>query len=648
MRFFKKIFKVCFISFLLLIVCYASLYLIAFLMPKLSLKNANTYYFYDNNNKLYSGNDEWVNLDDISPHLVNATIAIEDKHFYKHLGFDYLRILKAMYVNITNKNFLEGASTITQQLSKNLFLDFDKTWKRKIEEAWLTIRFETHYSKEDILEGYLNTINYGGIFGIQNASLYYFNKNAKDLTLAEASILAGIPKSPVYYSPIENEENAKERQKVILDSMVKNNYINKTESDEAYKTDLIYIGKINQDDSKTILYYRDAVIEELKGIKEIPNSFLSTGGLKIYTNLNIDLQKEMEKNIEDQLSNNDIQVASIILEPKTGKILALTGGRDYSVSQFNRATNASRQVGSTIKPFLYYAALENGFTSSTNFLSTKTTFTFSDDKTYSPQNFGNNYGNKPISLAAALVYSDNIFAVKTHLFLGEEVLVDMAKRLGIKSNLEPIPSLALGSNNITLLEMVSAYSVFANEGNKNDPYLISKVEDMNGNVLYKHKDDKEGLLNKSLVYILNEMLSNCSSYEFVDYSSPTCLNISNKMNHRYAVKTGTTDTDNWIFGYNKNILMGAWVGHDKDENNEYQDGNKIKNAWIDTLEYYLKDSTDDWYSLPKNVVGVLVNPVSGEVATDKTEKKKIFYYIKGTEPTVSGNLDSLIPSIKAE
>lgn len=650
MRSFKRVFKVFLIIGIGSLLAYFSLYLIAYLSPKLSLEKGNNYYFYDSLDNLYSGNSkEWVNLEDISPYVINATIASEDKNFYDHIGFDYLRIIKAMYTNIVNGAYLQGASTITQQLSKNLFLDFDKKWSRKIEEAWLTILFETQYSKDDILEAYLNSINYGGIFGIETASEYYFNKKAKDLTLAEASMLTGIPKSPANYSPLENIEAAKKRQKVVLTSMVKNKYITESEMKDAYNTNLSYVGKLDQNNLSTLMYYQDAVIEELKSIKTIPSSFLKTGGLKIYTTLDMDTQKNLEENIEKYLVNNpDLQSASIVMKPDTGEIIALTGGRDYSVSQFNRATHASRQVGSTIKPLLYYAALENGFTSSTTFLSTKTTFTFAEDKTYTPQNYGNKYGDKEISLATALVYSDNIYAVKTHLFLGEETLVDITKRLGITSNLEPNPSLALGSGNITLFEMVSAYSIFANEGYKTKPHFIRKVEDIDGNVLYEYENVKENVLNKNITFILNEMLSNCSSYEFVDFSAPTCLNIASKMNHKYAVKTGTTDTDNWIFGYNKNVIMGAWVGHDKDEFNEYQDGNSIKMAWIDTMEAYLKDSTNDWYPIPKNVVGVLVDPITGKLANETTKKKKIFYYIKGTEPSANTNLESSIPTIKAE
>ena len=203
---------------------YFGIYIYATITPKLAIDGANGYYLYDNNENLYTGtaSEDWISLDNISDNLINATISAEDKNFYKHHGFDYPRIIKALFIVTTSGNKSQGASTISQQYIKNLFLNFDKTWERKLKEAWLTIRMECHYSKDEILEGYLNTINYGGIFGIENASEYYFGKSSSQLSLAEATILAGIPKNPSTYSPLINEKKAKERQKLILNAMYKN------------------------------------------------------------------------------------------------------------------------------------------------------------------------------------------------------------------------------------------------------------------------------------------------------------------------------------------------------------------------------------------------------------------------------------------
>lgn len=650
----KKLKIFCKWSGIFLLICflfYVGLYAYAKMLPKLPIDKANSFYFYDENNKIFktSNTKEWVKLDDISPNLINATLAIEDKNFYKHQGFDYFRILKAFYRNITSGKRLEGASTISQQYAKNLFLDFDKTWKRKIDEAWLTIRLESHYSKDKILEGYLNTINYGGIFGIENASNYYFNKSAKDLTLAEASILAGIPKDPTYYSPISNEQAAKSRQKLILSAMEKRGYITEEQEKNAYQKKLTYHGNKTKEDLKTLMYYQDAVMKELKKIKTIPVSFLKTGGLKIYTNLDLEAQRIMEEKINQYLDyNKELQIASVITDPKNGKIKALAGGRDYGKSQFNRVTDANRQVGSTMKPFLYYAALENGFTPSSTFTSEKTTFAFSENKTYSPENYNQNYPNKPISMATALAYSDNIYAVKTHLFLGENTLVETAKRVGIQAKLNANPSLALGTGEINILQMMEAYGTFASEGYKIKPFLIRKVTDSNDTVLYEHKEEKENVLNKSIVYILNEMLTSSYSKEFIDYNYPTCINIAPKITKKYAIKTGTTNTDHLIFGYNKDILMGIWAGYDDNSESEVKDGNSIKNIWVDTVESLLKDKKgNSWYEIPKNVVGVIINPITGKIATENDKKKKMLYYIKGTEPSITEkSLDDLIPTSK--
>ena len=651
MKLIKKILKTNIIIFSTLILSYLSLYIYGHFTKKLPVTLANKYYFYDINNNLYNGNnDNWVKLDQISENLINATIAAEDKHFYNHIGFDYLRIGKALINNIKNKKTVEGASTITQQYAKNLFLDFGKTWTRKLQEAWITIKLESQYKKDEILEGYLNTINYGGVFGIENASLYYFNKHASELSLAEATILAGIPKSPSNYSPIENEENAKKRQNTILNNMVKNKYITEKQKEEAKKQTLEYVGENNSDKITSLMYYQDAVIDELKNIKTIPQSFLDTKGLKIYTTLNQEYQKILEEKIKENLKdNNEIQVSSIIMEPTTGKILALIGGRDYKTSQYNRATQAKRQVGSTIKPFLYYAALENGFTSSTTFTSEKTIFSFENDKTYSPKNYNDKYPNKPISMAAAISYSDNIYAVKTHLFLGEETLVNIAHRIGINEQLEPIPSLALGTKELTLEEMMKAYGTLASGGYKNEPYLIEKIEDENGNILYEHKTNKEQVLNESQTFIINELLTSTYQTDFIDYNYPTLISLAGKLSKKYAIKTGTTDTDRLIFGYNKDLLIGVWNGYDDNRESPAEDNQISKNIWYETIEECLKDKDDSWYEIPNNVVGVLVDPISGELPDKNTKHKRMFYYIKGTEPTYQDiNLDVLIPTIKEE
>ena len=645
----KKVIKLCSIFIIFFIICYLGIYFVGSITKKLDINTSNGYYIYTSSSELINGtSDQWITLDNISEDLINATISMEDKNFYKHKGFDFLRIIKSLYVNIVNRKTLQGASTISQQYTKNLFLDFNKTWKRKLKEAWLTIRLESQYSKDEILEGYLNTINYGGVYGIENASYYYFNKSASDLNLAEASILAGIPNNPTLYSPINNYENSKERQKKVLTAMLNNGYINENEFYNALNENLTFHGYFKENNISTLQYFQDAVMNELETI-DLPTTFLETGGLRIYTTLDMNAQSILDNSIKENFKDSELEVASIMMDPNDGSILALAGGKDYSISQYNRAINSKRQMGSTIKPFLYYSALENGFVESSTFKSEKTTFVFSNDKTYSPSNYNNKYANKDITMAAALAYSDNIYAVKTHLFLGEENLVNMLKRVGITSKIEAIPSLALGSEELSLIEMMSAYSTLANGGANTNPHLITKIEDINGNILYNYENKNEQVLNESIVYITNEMLTSTYNYNFIDYNYPTCYDLTNDLTHKYSIKTGTTDSDHLIFGYNKNVVLGIWSGYDDNRDTKVSDGKVIKYMWKDVIEEYLSDKEVAWYETPDNVVGTLVDPISGEIANENTKNATMFYYIKGTEPTYDiTDIEDLIPTIKEE
>lgn len=639
MKKWKKILKWLFLFVIVILILHAGMYLYAYITPKLQIKSANSFTMFDKDNNVFfqgSGNQEWIELDRISPYLIEATINTEDKNFYKHKGFDYLRILKALYVNIISGSTQQGASTITQQYAKNLFLDFDKTWARKWDEMWYTIEIETHYSKDEILEGYLNTINYGhGMYGIENASQFYFNKSASDLTLAEAAMLTGIPKSPSNYSPLVDEAKAKERQELILKNMKEDKVITEEEYQEAINEPLTYVGEKMDNDITTVMYYQDAVLKELQEIKEIPSTFLETGGLRIYTNLDRAMQEELEENIKKTMPESELEVASIMMDPETGKIFALAGGKNYTTSEFNRAISARRQVGSTMKPILYYAALENGFTASTTFTSQETTFTFANQQTYSPQNYNQKYGNKPISMATAIAYSENIYAVKTHMFLGEETLINMAKRLGITSKLDKVPSLALGTSEISMSEMVGAYAAFANEGYKVKPHFIEKVLDKEGNVLYEAEEEKDAILNPNLTFILSNLLTGTYDATFIDYNYPTAVNLASRMTHTYALKSGTTNTDNWYIGYNKDVVTAVWCGYDDNRDLNSSEYKYAQNIWLANMEDYMEGKEDAWYTQPDNVVGVLVNPISGKPATDQDEKKKLMYYIKGTEPTAS-------------
>lgn len=627
-----RIFLFLWISF---VVCIWGIYLYAYISPKIVLNSANRIYLYDNKEELVfesNNNNDWVSLKDISKYVRNATIISEDKSFYDHSGFDYLRIGKAMFNNIKSGTIVEGASTISQQYVKNLYLDFNQTWKRKIDEAFLTIKLELRYSKDEILEGYLNTINYGqGNYGIASASKYYFNKNASDLTLEEALMLVGIPRSPENNNPIANYDNCIKRARIIASLLVKNGYITKEEYDNLYKDKIEIYGKRERNNMSTLMYYSDAVNEELNSISSIPKNLIKSGGIKIYSTLDVNAQKKLDDSIKENGSNeDDVQLAGILVNPKTGGVLALAGGKNYARSQYNRVTQSKRQVGSTIKPFLYYSALENNMTESSRFYSSKVSFVFGNKETYTPNNYSNLYANKEITMAAALAYSDNIYAVKTHLFLGEEQLVKTMKMAGLKEKLNPVPSLALGSQELNMLDYANSYVTLANYGTTNETYFIERVEDVNGNLLYKHKEKSKEVFNKDSVFIINEMMTNTYNPAFIDYLNPTIIYLNSKISRKYAIKSGTTDNDYWIVGYNPDALMMVWAGNDMNKNVNSVYSKKIKNIWCDTIEEYLKDKETSWYEPSDNIIGIPLDAVSGD--TPKNSKNTvIYYYKKGTE-----------------
>ena len=613
-------------------------FLYAFMTPKLDIKNANAFSLYDKNNNLVfqgNGNDSWVSLDNCNDYIINATISVEDKNFFKHFGFDYLRIIKAMVINLSSGSIKQGASSITQQYAKNLFLDFEQSWKRKWKEMWLTYELEAHYSKKEILEGYLNTINYGhGMYGISNASKYYFNKDVKDLTLSEASILAGIPNSPSDYSPVDNYSLSKERQKVVLNRMYNNGYINKKELNSAYNENLSFKNNDFGNSLSSLIYYNDAVMAELNSINTIPKSYLDTGNIKIYTTLNMEAQQSLEQGLEKNAVNDKAETAKVMMNPKDGSIIGLIGGINYGNSQFNRAINSYRQPGSTVKPFLYYRAIENGFTPSSTFFSKETSFYFNNKQTYSPKNYGSIYANKEISLAAAIAYSDNIFAVKTHLFLGEDELYNTLRKVGITSKMEKSPSLALGTYEVSMYEITAAYSSLANGGKKVEPHLITKIVDKDNNILYEYKEPKEDIvLDSDITFIISELLTGTYDTNLIDYTYPTCFSMASSITHKYAIKTGSTDNDSWVIGYTPEVVLASWAGYDDSSNipTEVIAGNK--DSWITSMESYFKNNEATWFSIPKDVVGVLVNPVTGNPINNSNEKKKIVFYVKGTEPT---------------
>ncbi len=601
----------------------------------------STLYFADDGTKIAeSSNGQkryWVPLKDVSPELVNATIAIEDRNFYRHHGFDFKRIGGAVLADVIAFSKVQGASTITQQYARNLFLEHDKTWSRKLLEAFYTIRLEMNYSKKDILEGYLNTIYYGnGAYGVEAASQYYFGKKAADLSLAEASMLAGIPKGPGIYSPFVSIQKAKSRQGIVLKAMMANGYISKKQAAQAAASKLTFSSSKPNEQAAIAPYFQDAVKNALKYQLHLDDRTIALGGLKVFTTLNLKQQKAAETIVNTTIaSGSDIQAGLVAMDPTTGAVKAMIGGRDYKQSPFNRAVQAIRQPGSTFKPLLYYAALGNGFTPATLMRSEFTTFQLDGGGSYTPHNFNNKYADGDITMAQALALSDNIYAVKTNLFLGSDTLVNTARKFGISTKLASVPSLALGTSGVRVIEMANAYSLFANGGKKIEPTLITKVVDYNGNVIYQKAASNEQVLDPKKAFVMTEMLTGIFDPKLNGYSSVTGSTVAKELTRPYAGKSGSTETDSWMIGFTPQLVTAVWTGYDKGKPLELvAEKTYAKKIWAQFMENALKGQPVKDFKPPKDgVVAVDVDPITGKLATKDCPQKRKTYFIAGTEPT---------------
>lgn len=610
----KKILKIAFYCIIFIFITIIGIYISAYSLGKPILEQERFVKMYDQDglvfyetNANYSG--QYVSIDEVSDHFLDAIVAIEDHRFYNHIGFDFIGIGRAIATNITSSSKSQGASTISQQYARLLYLNNDKTWSRKIKEAYLTMQLESHLTKEQILEGYINQVYFGhGIYGIENASYYYFGKSSMDLDLNQATILAGVVNGPSYYSPILDMENSKSRQTLVLQRMVDLNYIDKSIMIETQNTQLILSTKNESLENTQYYYFRDTVYEELEALGLNTDYYLNKG-LNIHTTLSSSIQDELIDSINTNTMNGQAQTANIIVEPYTSKILALMGGNDYTLSQYNRATNSLRHIGSTIKPFLYYEALENGFDATTKFISEPTTFQLSDGNTYSPSNYNDTYAYDDVTLAQAIAVSDNIYAMKTHMFLGENILANLLNELEF-DHVNENASLALGTLNTNVFELANAYNTIASEGLYQEIYTIEYITDDDGNILYRRDVEPVQLLDKDSCLILSQLMTGSFDSQFNTYLSAT---MSGRMlDNINACKTGTTDYDSLAVGFNPNILVVSWTGIDDNSYlTDYSDKVCSKLILMDILKYNLENNEITWYKPTENIQEVKINPITG-------------------------------------
>ena len=502
-----------------------------------------------------------VKISQVPEHLKDAFIAVEDVRFYDHAGVDPKGIMRALIANITNKGVAEGGSTITQQLAKNAYLTQDRTYKRKIQEIFLALQLERRYTKDEILELYLNQIYFGqGAYGVQAAAKTYFGKDVKDLDLNECAMLAGIPKSPNYFSPLNNLQAAQERKGVVLDQMAKYGYISSSTASKTKAESLNLVKPQKQDTTGLAAYFIDYVTQLM--IEKYGADAVYQEGLKIYTTLDVDMQKAAEAAMQnlpsystDGSGNKQPQGALVAIEPSTGYIKAMVGGR--GTDQFNRATMAERQPGSSFKPFVFAAALENGLTPSSTV----------EDKPiniggWQPQNYSRNF-NGTVTMRYVAEQSLNVPTIKIAQEVGTEKIIYLAEKMGITTfvkegsanDMNYAVSIGGMTKGVTPLEMTSAYGTFANDGVHVEPVAIVKVLNQKGEVLEEAHPKSEQVLKKSTANNLTSMLMGV-----IARGTGTRANIGRPA----AGKTGTTDNyqDAWFVGYVPDLVTGVWVGCD--------------------------------------------------------------------------------------
>ncbi len=585
-----------------------------------------------------------VRLEQIPQSLVKATLAAEDKHFYEHHGFSFPGIARAVLANIKAGKVVQGASTITQQLARNLYLTHDRNWSRKLKEAIYTLQLELHFSKDEILRLYFNEIYYGhGAHGIGRAAKMYFNKKVEELNLAESALLAGIPRGPYYYSPYHHLERAKDRQHHILDLMVKNKAISEAEA-EAAKQKALAITSPSRQDKVNANYFRDYLVQTAVTKYGLDESLVRRGGLKIYTTLNRDMQQAAETAVYHYTRNHEgLQGALISADPQSGHIKAMVGGKNYSQSQYNRVF-ARRQPGSSFKPIVYLSALENGFTPLTKIKSQPTVFRFGAE-TYEPHNFQNHYARQPITLREAIARSDNIYAVSTLARIGVDPVIQMASRLGIESRIDPTPSLALGSYPVSPYEMAQAYAVIASEGIKRPLVGITKIVDPFGRVLVEENPEAERVTSRAHAFILTKLL------EDVLKPGGTGQRVHHLFSRPAAGKTGTTDWDGWLSGYTPDLVTTVWVGYDQGKKLPHQQAHLAQYIWATYMKKATQKQPAHAFAMPPGITAVYVNPESEQIVTPKCAEKtaQLEYFLAGTEPRThcqpSANPSNKTPSI---
>ena len=593
---------------------------------------------YSDNNKLlaefFLENRTPVVLESVPEMLIKALIATEDVRFYSHYGLDFRGIARALYRNIRAGKVLEGGSTLTQQLAKILFLTPERSYTRKLKEMILALRIEQRYTKREILSLYLNQIYFGnGAYGIEAAAQIYFGKSAKDLNVEECALLAGLPRSPKYYSPFKSPASALGRRAYVLNRMVAAGIITRSQAEDAKRTPFPVQTPIKLGGSAP--YFVEYVRQKVE--ERFGSSILYSGGLNIYTSINDELQKYAEDAVTSGLAKIEarlktkrkepLQAALIAIEPLTGRIRAMVGGRNYSQSQFNRSWQALRQPGSAFKPIIFAAALNRGFGASDILDDSPLVIKVDRKKNWTPENFTRTYQG-PVTLSWALTQSLNVPTVRMLEKIGINEAIQYAKKIGIKSPLAPYLSLALGSSDVTLLELTSAYAVFADHGIRIGPVSILTISDNTGRVLYMNDTVPAQVTSPETAYLVTNLLKGVIA-QGTGWKA-------RELGRSAAGKTGTTNDyrDAWFIGYTPSLVAGVWVGYD----NHSGIGPKETGArvalplWLEFMKKAHAGREPEDFSVPEGIIFKQVEPRSGLLCADNCRSSIREAYLPGTEP----------------
>lgn len=585
-----------------------------------------------------------IPLDAAPKVLLDAIIATEDRSFYSHEGVSLRGILRAIWVDIRSKSLAAGGSTLTQQLVKNLFLNPERTFRRKAQEALMAILLELRYSKEQIFEAYLNEIYLGQngsvqIVGVEQAAQVYFGKKVTYLTLPEAATIAGMIRSPNVLSPLKNPQRSKPRRDVVLRSMFEQQKISQREYEEAVATPL-EVTRFPRT-SRSAPFFVDLVLKQLR--ETYPETQLKTDGLRIFTTLDTIMQRSAEEALDNGIANlgkkyrhireSDTPLEGVVLtiEPGSGYVKALVGGRNYSKTQFNRAIQARRQPGSLFKPFVYVTAMnpargEQVFTAST-MLDDSPISVQSGTAVWKPQNYDNRF-HGPVTLREALAHSYNIPAVRAAMDAGVPNVIRTAMDIGVESKLQPYPSVSLGSFEVTPLEIAYAYSVFANLGVKAEPVSILAVVGQDGELKETRNVRMKRVAPASVIYVMNDVMKDVFRYG----TAARARSLGFK--HEFAGKTGTTNNyrDAWFIGYSPRIVSLVWVGFDDGHSTRLAGGDACVPIWTRHMNRIDGLITDVDWKRPVDVTEREIDPASGMLATPFCTTTRGELYVAGTEP----------------